>query len=244
MPEIIPQVSLLMPDSVSPAAVAYDGGLFYAVNGLTPHVFVFAPDGAFIDRFDTVRPYRAARWNAATNSFCCLGSGCRSGIYTLDRRFEETSYTSLEPEEDGGESYICDAGFSEDGALIEVTKRKSLELYDRGGGYIDRAERAAEGEEFVKWASFGEKDAVCSVSDGIEMLTVDGEGISLPSCVKLKSFIPSGGTLCGAFCSGYIYTRTEDIYGEDGIKRRVFSPSGRFGGVRNARREGKCHKFL
>ena len=236
MPETIPQVTLLMPDSVSPAAVAYDGELFYAVNGITPYVFVFAPDGAFIERFDTVRPYRAARWNAATDSFCCLGGGCRSGVYTLDRRFEETAYVSLEPEEDMGDRYISDAGFSEDGAFIEVTRPKYLEIYTRGGEYVERAARAGEGKEFFKWTRFAGNDAVCTSVDGATVLTVDGEGGVLPSCVRLRSFIPSGETLGGAFTSGYIYTRTEDIYGEDGINSRIFGVTG----CRNAVCRERC----
>ena len=215
-------VTLLMPDSVSPAAVAYDGEFFYAVNGLDARVFVFASDGRYIDSFRTVRAYRTARYSNAGNAFCCVGAGCRSGIYLLNGRFEETAYVPLESGSENQDRYICDAALSETGDAFEVTKRDSLELYARNGEFITTAARAGEGREFALWAQSGGVSAVYYYKNGMPFLTVDGEGGVLPGCTKMRSFITQGGNIYGAFSEGYLYTKTGPVYGAGVISRKPF----------------------
>lgn len=222
MAGLLENVTLLMPGPVSPAAVAFDGEFFYAVNGLDARVFVFAPDGRYIDSFRTVRAYRTARYSEAENAFCCVGAGCRSGIYLLNGRFEETAYVPLEDYSENENRYICDAAFSETGDAFEVTKRYSLELYAREGGFIMTVARAGDGREFALWAQSGGKNAVYYYKNGLPFLTVDGEGGVLPGCTRLRSFITQNGDIYGAFCEGYLYTKTDPVYAAGVISRKPF----------------------
>ena len=58
--------------------------------------------------------------------------------------------------------------------------------------------------------------------NGLPFLTVDDEGGVLPGCTKLRSFITQNGDIYGAFCEGYLYTKTDPVYAAGVMSRKPF----------------------
>ncbi len=219
MPGDMIRAALLMPDRVSPSAVAFDGEYFYAVNGIDPYVFVFTREGMFLRRCRTVRPYRTARYDSETDSFCCVGSGCAGKIYYLNGRFEETAYAAPEHIPCGGDGYVCDAFLSGNGDILNVAHRRSLDVFTRGGDYLLTMERARAGREFLLWAQNGEERATVYEEDGECFISVGGATRGTGSCVRPDSLFEYGGVLYGAFTQGYIYTSVSPLSDEPGAEK-------------------------
>lgn len=213
--------SLLTPDSVSPAAAAFDGVFIYTVNGMDPLVFVFTPQGEYIRRFRTLRPYRAVRCGETQNTFCCVGSGCRGGVYLLNSRFEETAYIEIENYGAESERYISDASLGEDG-LLYITRPHSIDVYSPDGGYIYTSARSGTEREFLRSAETQSYNALYYAADGDRLLTVNGEGGALRPCVYLRSFIPTPEGLYGAFAVRYVYTYIAPVFAAGTLDRGVF----------------------
>ena len=213
--------SFLTPDSISPAAAAYDGFFVYTVNGMDPFVFVFTPQGEYVRRFRTLRPYRAVRYDKEQNTFCCVGGGCRGDVYLLNERFEETAYIEIESYGSDGERYIADAAQGEDG-LLYITRPHSIDVYSPDGGYIYTSARSGAGREFLRSAETQSYNALYYLQNGEYMLTVNGEGGALRPCVELRSFIPAPEGLYGAFAVRYLYTYIAPVFAGDTLDRAVF----------------------
>ncbi|MBQ6043158.1 MAG: hypothetical protein IJL41_03345 [Clostridia bacterium] len=212
MSETLDRTALLTPDLVSPAAVAFDGERFYTVNGSDPFAFVFARDGTFLNKCRTVRPYRTARYDAQTRTFCCLGSGCGRTVYFTDERFAETGCARIgnAPHGDGG--YIADAFTGENGELLNVVRPKALEVYSSGGDYLLTSARADEGTEYLLWARGESGSALCFEQNGVRFIETADETRVMESCVKLRSFVPYGNAVLGAFSDNYIYTYVSPLF--------------------------------
>jgi hypothetical protein len=212
MSETLYRTALLAPDLVSPAAAAFDGERFYTVNGLEPFVYVYARDGAFLNKCRTVRPYRTARYDVQTRTFCCLASGCGRTVYFTGERFEETGCVRIGSAPYGGDGYIADAFTGENGDIINVVRPKALEVYSPGGDYLLTSARAGEGAEYLLWAQDESGRALYFEQNGVRFIETADETRVMENCVKLRSFVPYGNAILGAFTDNYLYTYVAPLF--------------------------------
>ena len=214
--------SILMPSSVSPSGVAFDGKRIYALDGLSPYVYVFEADGTYVDRFRTLRAYKSAKYDEKNGRFCCFGGGRDGRIYGVNSRFEEVGSVEIEFQERNDRCGIADASYVQDGNGFDVTHAHSLRVYAVDGSFDRTVTRTPVGRTFLHWYDFGTHRALHYEENGRRYVTVDRIGGTIPDGVSLKSFIPWEGGLYGAFSSGYLYTYVVPVYTDGRLNTSIF----------------------
>ncbi len=214
--------SILMPSSVSPSSVSFDGKRIYSLDGLTPYVYAFDTDGLYLDRFRVLRAYQSAVYDEKQGRFCCVGGGRPGRIYTLNRRFEEVCSVEAEFQDASDRQGIADASYRSDGGGFDITHRHSLRVYALDGSFDRTVTRTPVGRTFLHWQEFASHRALHYEENGRRYITVDRLGGTLPDSVALKSFIPYGDELYGAFSWGYLYTYVIPVFTDGKLNTSVF----------------------
>lgn len=199
-------ISILMPSSVTPSYVGYNGESFFVVDGLGAYVYVFDKSGLYLDRFPTFRTYKTAAFCPENNCFCCLARGCGSNVYITNSRFEEISAINLEYQTFADRRETADACFSPDGKCFNVAHAYSLVNYNLDGSYISTVSRPADGKQFLRyrvcpdglWISYRKKSQTFVASPAQTAL--------LPLDTAIRSFLGDTEKMI-AITEKYIYTK-------------------------------------
>ncbi|MGI6715784.1 MAG: hypothetical protein ACOX3X_01125 [Eubacteriales bacterium] len=213
--------SITLPTSVAVSGAAWDGAYIYAVDGLTPYVFVFDNSGLFIQRNRTIRVYRTVRYDFGFGRFVATDRACSDRLYILNSRFEEIGNIPLETQTTS-DRVVKDAGYNRENTGFDVTHPFALRVYALDGSYVSTVTRNPSGREFLHWADFGEHRALHYLENGRYYVTVDRVGGILPDCVYLKAFIPRGENLFGAFGVGYLYTYFIPIFTDGQLNTAIY----------------------
>ncbi|MDD4124564.1 MAG: hypothetical protein PHW77_02375 [Eubacteriales bacterium] len=213
--------SIILPTSVAVSGAAWNGEHIYAVDGLTPWVFVFENNGLFIQRFRTLRAYRTIRYDFGVGRFAATDRACSNRIYILNTRLEEIGSIELEIQT-ASDNLVADAGYNQTNTGFDVAHPYALRVYALDGSYDSTVTRNPSGREFLHWADFGVRRALHYFENGRFYVTVDRVGGILPDCVALKAFIPRDDELYGAFGVGYIYTYFIPVYTEGQLNTSIF----------------------
>lgn len=213
--------SITLPTSAAVSGAAWNGEHIYAVDGLTPWVFVFENSGLFIQRFHTIRSYRTVRYDFGGNRFAATDRSCSGRIYILNTRFEEIGSIPLELQTVSDRT-VMDAGYNEANTGFDVTHPYALRVYALDGSYDHTVTRTPVSRVFLHWADFGTHRALHYLENNRFYVTVDKIGGILPDCVELKAFIPRGENLYGAFNVGFIYTYFIPIFTDGVLNTSIF----------------------
>lgn len=214
--------SITLPNCAAVSGAAWTGEQIYAVDGLSPRVYVFRSDGLYLDRFRAIRVYRTVRFDDINkNRFAATDVSCSPRVFILNSRFEEIGGVALETQT-FSDRIVLDAGYNRDGSGFLITHPFSLRVYALDGSYVSTVTRNPVGRQFLHWAEFGLHRALNYTENDRTYITVDRVGGIFPECVALKAFIPMENNLYGAFNVGFIYTYFIPIYENGALNTSIF----------------------
>lgn len=196
-------VTIILPDGIGTAGVAYDGENYYACDGFNSKIYIFDQNGVPSGCACTLRPYRSLRYDTLSGGFIALGGGCRSGIYFLSDDFRELGVVVPAV---GGCTRINYVGVSIDGAHLDITYDRAIYRCDRSGGYVDTLNLSSGDTQFIAYDEYTEGSALAYENESGVFVSVGGSSSVLPSCSTLKSFMPFADRMYAAVGYRYIYT--------------------------------------
>ena len=150
---------------------------------------------------NTVRPYKALRYDTYSGGFLALGGGCGKSIYYLDADMRETG--AICPAGAESPRYV---GVAVNGALLDVTYDHRIIRCTRSGGYAGTLYTSREGVTFLGCDEYTEGSALALEENGRLYAAADGETCTMPACTSFRGFLPFADKISLALGYRYLYT--------------------------------------